>query len=62
MEEWRDLFERAKQDFRDAALPRTVARFLIRLLAVCKIQAANCETALAKVLATSQNQGYEAAV
>ena len=51
--EWRDLFDRARQLFREAALPRNVSRLLTRVFSVRKIPGANCETVLARVLAQS---------
>ena len=50
-DEWKDLFDRARQLFRAAALPRNVSRLLTRVFSVRKIPGANCETVLAKVLA-----------
>lgn len=61
-DEWRNLFDRAKQLFRDAALPQNLARILTSVFAVKRIQAASCETVLAKVIAAAQTKGYEAAV
>ena len=61
-EEWRELFEKAKQLFRDAAFPRNLVSLLTRVFAVRKFQAANCETVLAKVISASRTQGHEAAV
>ena len=61
-EEWRNLFERAKQLFRDAAFPRNVARLLVRVFVVRNIGGANCETVLARVLAKAQSKGFEAAL
>ena len=49
-DEWKDLFDRARQLFRAAALPRNVLRLLTRVFSVRKIPGANCETVLAKVL------------
>lgn len=61
-EEWRDLFERAKQLFRDAAFPRNITRLLVRVFVVRNIAGANCETVLARVLAKAQSKGFEAAL
>jgi len=49
--DWKDLYDRARQLFCDAALPRNVSRLLTCVFLVSKIFGANCETVLAKVLA-----------
>ena len=60
--DWKDLYSRARQLFREAAIPRHVSRLLARVFSVRKISGVNCETVLAKVLAKAQAQGYEAAL
>ena len=60
--DWRDLFDRALCLFRDAALPNNVARLLTRVFSIWTVPGGNCESILARVLATSQEKGYEAAV
>ena len=61
-EVWQDLFDRARQLFREAALPRNVARLLTRICVVRRLPAPNCETVIARVLAKAQTKGYEAAL
>jgi hypothetical protein len=61
-EDWRDLFDRARCLFRDAALPNSVARLLTRVFSTRAIPGGHCEPILARILATSQEKGYEAAV
>ena len=59
---WRNLFDRARCLFREAALPNNVARLLTKVFLVRKVPGGHCETILARVLSTSQKKGYEAAV
>ena len=61
-EDWRDLFDRARCLFREAALPNNIARLLTKVFLVRKVPGGHCETILARVLSTSQKKGYEAAV
>lgn len=53
-EEWRDLFDRARCLFREAALPNNVSRLLTRIFSVRRIPDNHCESVLARVLAKSQ--------
>ena len=61
-EDWRDLFNRTRCLFRYAALPNNVARLLTRVFSIRTIPGGNCKSILARVLATSQEKGYKAAV
>jgi hypothetical protein len=56
------LFDHARYLFREAALPKNVARLLTRVFTVWKIPGNHCESVLARILAKAQKEGYEAAV
>ncbi len=61
-EDWRDLFDRARCLFRDAALPNIASRLLTRIFSVHPVPGNHCESVLARVLVKAQKQGYEAAL
>jgi hypothetical protein len=53
-EVWRDLFDRARCLFREAALPNNVSRLLTRIFSVRPIPGNHCESVIARVLAKAQ--------
>ena len=61
-EDWRDLFDRARCLFREAALPNNVSRLLTRIFSIHPVPGNHCESVIAWVLVKAQKQGYEAAL
>ncbi len=53
-EVWRDLFDRARCLFREAALPNNVSRLLTRIFSVRPIPGNHCESVITRVLAKAQ--------
>ena len=49
-EDWRDLFDRARALFCDAAIPYKTAKLITRLFSVRTFRGFNCETGVALVL------------
>ena len=49
-EAWRDLFDRARCLFREAALPNNVSRLLTRIFSTRRVPANHCESVIARVL------------
>jgi hypothetical protein len=59
-DQWKDLLRRARQLFRDSALPINLSNLLGQVFYHRLTKPVTCETVLAKILAKAQKSGYEA--